>query len=148
MDDEGKKAKHEQFLASNREAASKCRQKQKEWVQELEQKARDLCSQKDKLTTYVAVLKNELLMLKCKCLEHAECDCHGIRDFLKKTVSTMPPANPALYSNLENEIAESGLGVEIASKQSSASCVGIIAMSTPEDAATTTISVGESAMHS
>ena len=112
--------KREQFLARNREAASKCRQKKKEWTQDLEQKARDLSSQKQMLTTYLAMLKNELLMLKCKCLEHSDCGCDGIRDYLKNTVNTMPPANAALYSRLENKDAANDIAGEVARKQSSA----------------------------
>jgi hypothetical protein len=144
-DDEGKDAKRDQFLARNREAASKCRQKKKEWTQDLEQKARDLSSQKEMLTTYLAMLKNELLRLKCKYLEHPDCGCNGIPDFLKNTVSTMPPINPVLYSKLETKMTESGLTAEIARKQSSASCFTIDAMSTPEDAATTPSLGGDSA---
>jgi hypothetical protein len=117
MIDEEDDSKREQFLARNREAASKCRQKKKEWTQGLEQRARDLSAQKQMLTTYLAMLKNELLMLKCKCLEHSDCDCEAIRDYLKNTVTTMPPANAALYSKLEGKNA-SEISNEIARKQS------------------------------
>jgi hypothetical protein len=130
IDDEGKDAKHEHFLARNREAATKCRQKKKEWTQDLEQKARDLSSQKEMLITYLAMLKNQLLTMKFKYLEQADCGCNGSRDFLKNTVSTMPPANPALYSKLESKMIESGLAAEIARKQSSASCFDIGALLT------------------
>ncbi|MDE3228409.1 MAG: hypothetical protein KGO05_00895, partial [Chloroflexota bacterium] len=85
----------------------------------LEQRARELSSQKQMLTTYLAMLKNELLMLKCKCLEHSDCGCDGIRDYLKNTVNTMTPANAALYSKLEDKNIED-IENEIARKQSSA----------------------------
>ncbi|KIW00016.1 uncharacterized protein PV09_08368 [Verruconis gallopava] len=124
VDDE----KREQFLARNREAASKCRQKKKEWTQDLEQRARDLAAQKQMLTTYLAMLKNELLMLKCKCLEHSDCDCEAIRNYLKSTVTTMPPANTALYTKLSDKDANAISG-EIARKQS---CIDLDAMS-PSD---------------
>ena len=125
--------KREQFLARNREAASKCRQKKKEWTQDLEQKARDLSSQKQMLTTYLAMLKNELLMLKCKCLEHSDCGCDGIREYLKNTVNTMPPANAALYSRLEDKDAATDIASEVARKQSSVSGFDVDGMS-PSDA--------------
>lgn len=102
--------KREQFLARNREAASKCRQKKKQWTSNLEERARELSFEKQMLTTQAAMLKNELLMLKCKCLEHSNCDCEGIRDYLKHTVTNLPPANASLYSRLENEVAASRKG--------------------------------------
>jgi hypothetical protein len=131
-------SKREQFLARNREAASKCRQKKKEWTQNLEQRARDLSSEKQMLTTYLAMLKNELLMLKCKCLEHSDCDCEAIRDYLKSTVTKMPPANAALYSRLEEKDA-SEISCEIARKQS---IFDMDAMR-PEDMVTSPSSIGE-----
>jgi hypothetical protein len=130
LDDEEDDTKRERFLARNREAASKCRQKKKEWAQDLEQKARDLSSQKQMLITYLAMLKNELLMLKCKCLEHSDCGCEGIRDYIKNTVNTMPPTNAPLDSKLENNISASKIAAEIARKQSSASAFDMDAMST------------------
>jgi hypothetical protein len=117
MLDEEDGSKREQFLARNREAASKCRQKKKEWTTGLEDRARELSAQKQVLTTYLAMLKNELLMLKCKCLEHSDCGCEGIRDYLKNTVNTMPPANAALYSKLDGK-GMNDLSSEIARKQS------------------------------
>jgi len=50
------------------------------------------------LNTYVSVLKNELLMLKCKCLEHSDCGCERIRNYLKHTISTFPPASAGLHN--------------------------------------------------
>jgi hypothetical protein len=133
---EGDDTKREQFLARNREAASKCRQKKKEWTQDLEQKARDLSAQKQMLTTCLAALKNELLMLKCKCLEHSDCACEGIRDYLTNTVTIMLPANAALYSRLEDEMPTTELVGDSARKKSSASCIDMDAMSTPGDMVT------------
>lgn len=94
-------AQREKFLERNRVAASKCRQKKKEWTNSLEEKARDLQGQREMLLAYVSMLRNELLMLKCKCLEHSECDCVALRDYLKNTVSTLPPASADLYGTAQ-----------------------------------------------
>ncbi|QDS77393.1 hypothetical protein FKW77_006106 [Venturia effusa] len=91
-------AQREKFLERNRVAASKCRQKKKEWTNSLEEKARELQGQREMLVAYISMLRNELLMLKCKCLEHADCDCVGLREYLKNTVATLPPASAELYS--------------------------------------------------
>jgi hypothetical protein len=81
----------------------------------------------------MAMLKNELLMLKCKCLEHSDCDCEAIRDYLKNTITTTPPANAALYSGIDDKSLSDDIAKEIARKQSSASAFDLDAMSTPED---------------
>lgn len=92
-------AQREKFLERNRVAASKCRQKKKEWTNSLEEKARDLQGQREMLVAYISMLRNELLMLKCKCLEHSDCDCVALRDYLKNTVAALPPASADLYSS-------------------------------------------------
>ncbi|KAF2421568.1 hypothetical protein EJ08DRAFT_701968 [Tothia fuscella] len=89
--------KREKFLERNRVAASKCRQKKKVWTHNLEERARELTSERHALTHHVALLRNELLELKCKCLEHTNCDCLQIREYLKNTVAALQPANRDLY---------------------------------------------------
>jgi bZIP transcription factor len=90
-------AKREKFLERNRVAASKCRQKKKEWTSQLEGRARELTKDRHVLTATVAMLKNELLELKCKCLEHSDCQCGLIQDYLKKAVGQMSPTK-VLYT--------------------------------------------------
>jgi hypothetical protein len=90
-------AQREKFLERNRVAASKCRQKKKEWTNSLEERARELQAQREMLVAYVSMLRNELLMLKCKCLEHSDCKCERVREYLKNTVATLPPASANLY---------------------------------------------------
>ncbi|TID18810.1 Mitochondrial-processing peptidase subunit alpha [Venturia nashicola] len=96
-------AQRQKFLERNRVAASKCRQKKKEWTNSLEEKARDLQGQREMLVAYVSMLRNELLMLKCKCLEHSDCGCVALRDYLKNTVATLPPASADLYGTIQNK---------------------------------------------
>lgn len=98
-------AQREKFLERNRVAASKCRQKKKEWTNSLEEKARDLQGQREMLVAYVSMLRNELLILKCKCLEHSDCDCVALRDYLKNTVATLPPASADLYGSNQTKDA-------------------------------------------
>lgn len=102
LDDDGGEEgdeKREKFLERNRVAASKCRQKKKNWTTNLEQRARDLTNERQILATHVAMLRNELLELKCKCLEHTDCECEQIRQYLKNTISALKPAQPALYQD-------------------------------------------------
>jgi len=99
-------AQREKFLERNRVAASKCRQKKKEWTNSLEERARELQAQREMLVAYVSMLRNELLMLKCKCLEHSDCECERLREYLKNTVATLPPASANLYklSRIEDDL--------------------------------------------
>jgi len=54
------------------------------------------------------MLRNELLMLKCKCLEHSDCKCERLREYLKNTVAALPPASANLYtlSRIESDLNE------------------------------------------
>ncbi|KAF1815208.1 hypothetical protein P152DRAFT_366082, partial [Eremomyces bilateralis CBS 781.70] len=77
-------SKRDHHLARNRLAASKCRQRKKDWVARLEQQYRDLSAQKVALSETVMLLRAERLQLKQQCLEHQECACEEIRTYLKK----------------------------------------------------------------
>jgi hypothetical protein len=109
---EGDEDKREKFLERNRVAASKCRQKKKTWTNNLEERARELTAQRQMLATHVAMLRNELLELKCKCLEHTSCNCEQIRDYLKNTVAALQPAPAALYQFHHNDIRRESTGSE------------------------------------
>lgn len=76
--------KREKFLERNRIAASKCRQKKKEYITGLEDRARELTSTRTHLQAYVAALKEEILVLKSEMLKHTDCECVTIRDYLKR----------------------------------------------------------------
>ncbi len=81
--------KRSKFLERNRVAASKCRQKKKEWTSNLEVRARDLQTSKNQLTVVVASLKEEILFLKGELLKHSTCGCSRIRDYLDREVATL-----------------------------------------------------------
>lgn len=72
------------FLERNRVAASKCRQKKKEWTSNLETRARDLQKNNSSLRLMLGSLKDEILFLKGECLKHTACGCEQIQSFLKQ----------------------------------------------------------------
>lgn len=74
--------KRQKFLERNRIAASKCRQKKKEWTDGLEDRLRHLQAENTYLTSFTATLSEEVLTLKSEMLKHGSCDCHGIRNYL------------------------------------------------------------------
>ncbi|KAJ2065755.1 hypothetical protein GGI17_000024 [Coemansia sp. S146] len=75
------------FLERNRVAASKCRQKKKVWIQDLERRAEDATMQNRSLHIAVAQLKEEVLILKNQLLAHRNCGCSAVQQFLNSDVS-------------------------------------------------------------
>ena len=76
--------KRSKFLERNRVAASKCRQKKKEWTQNLENKARELQKNNSSLRLMVDSLRQEVIFLKGEMLKHNSCGCDQIQKFLKQ----------------------------------------------------------------
>ncbi len=75
--------KRSKFLERNRVAASKCRQKKKEWTQNLENRGRELQKNNNMLRMDVESLRQEVLFLKGEMLKHSNCDCSQIQEFMK-----------------------------------------------------------------
>lgn len=75
--------KRSKFLERNRVAASKCRQKKKEWTQNLENRARELQKNNHQLRMVVDSCRQEVLFLKGELLKHSQCDCEQIQTFIK-----------------------------------------------------------------
>lgn len=82
-------AKREKFLERNRVAASKCRQKKKEWTNGLEDRLRHLQAENTHLKSFTATLRDEVLSLKGEMLKHQSCGCHGIRNYLANQASNL-----------------------------------------------------------
>ncbi|KAI2621695.1 hypothetical protein GGR54DRAFT_75903 [Hypoxylon sp. NC1633] len=66
--------KRNRFLQRNRVAATKCRQKKKEWVSDLEETRLGLESQNNHLQMEYSNLKNEITYIKAQLMEHATCN--------------------------------------------------------------------------
>lgn len=77
--------KRKKFLERNRLAASKCRQKKKEWANNLEEQARFQAQENKLLRASVAQLRDECLYLKNFLLStHSGCSCVGVKNYLMK----------------------------------------------------------------
>jgi len=81
----------QKFLERNRLAATKCRQKKKAWTNDLEDRARTLTAERTYLKAVECSLRQEILDLKSRCLQHVDCNCQAIRAYLSSTVATMRP---------------------------------------------------------
>ncbi|KAJ2008349.1 hypothetical protein GGI04_001163 [Coemansia thaxteri] len=81
------------FLERNRVAASKCRQKKKVWIQELERRAENATMQNRSLHIAIAQLKEEVIILKSQLLTHRNCQCTMVHQYLHSdTSSSIDPA--------------------------------------------------------
>ncbi|KAF7654273.1 hypothetical protein LDENG_00071700 [Lucifuga dentata] len=65
--------RRQRFLERNRAAASRCRQKRKQWVSSLERKAEELSNLNVSLSNEVSLLRNEVAHLKQLLLAHKDC---------------------------------------------------------------------------
>ncbi|KAL8830573.1 MAG: hypothetical protein Q9191_001353 [Dirinaria sp. TL-2023a] len=77
-------AHRSKFLERNRVAASKCRQKKKEWTQNLERRARDLQRENHSLRMLLDTCREEILFLKGEMLKHTACGCVNIQEYLQR----------------------------------------------------------------
>ncbi|KAL8639622.1 MAG: hypothetical protein Q9228_003365 [Teloschistes exilis] len=76
------------FLERNRVAASKCRQKKKEWTQNLENRARELQKENNHLRMLTDSLRDELVFIKGEILKHTSCESDNIQSWLKSSAAS------------------------------------------------------------
>ncbi|CCG83681.1 protein of unknown function [Taphrina deformans PYCC 5710] len=65
--------KRKNFLERNRQAALKCRQRKKQWLQNLQAKVEFYGQENDQLTSQVTSLREEIVNLKTLLLAHKDC---------------------------------------------------------------------------
>ena len=65
--------KRQRFLERNRAAASRCRAKKKVWVDNLEDKCKELDMAKQNLSQEVSMLRSEVQQLKSILIAHKDC---------------------------------------------------------------------------
>ncbi|KAL8657603.1 MAG: hypothetical protein Q9226_001746 [Calogaya cf. arnoldii] len=81
------------FLERNRVAASKCRQKKKEWTQNLESRARQLQKENHSLRVVLDSMRDEMIFIKDEMLKHTTCGCEQIKGWVNShadSLSTSP----------------------------------------------------------
>lgn len=77
------------YRERNRIAAHKCRQKNKQSIQELQQQERDLAEKNRFLSAHVDHLKDEVLGLKSEILNHGNCDDELIQNYIAKSAKKL-----------------------------------------------------------
>lgn len=98
--------KRSKFLERNRVAASKCRQKKKEWTQNLENRARELQRANSALRMEVDSCRQEILFLKGEMLKHSTCGCDQIQEFMKSGTHNFadPPSDEMIFKREQSPI--------------------------------------------
>ena len=102
-------SRRSRFLERNRLAASKCRQKKKQWVENLEVKARNFQAQFKHLNLVVDSLKEEILYLKVEMVRHKGCEGSEIQKCIEVDDDAFAEAAERL-EKLEREKSASGGG--------------------------------------
>ncbi|KAI4230182.1 MAG: hypothetical protein L6R36_000295 [Xanthoria steineri] len=77
------------FLERNRVAASKCRQKKKEWTQNLESRARELQKENHSLRMMLDSMREEMMFIKDEMLKHTTCGCKQIQSWVHSNAESL-----------------------------------------------------------
>ncbi|KAK4696037.1 hypothetical protein P7C71_g1815, partial [Lecanoromycetidae sp. Uapishka_2] len=96
--------KRSKFLERNRVAASKCRQKKKEWTQNLEDRAREFQKTNSSLRIVIESLRQEVLFLKSEVLKHHSCSCEEIQKFIKTGMNNDQPNDEMIFKREQSPI--------------------------------------------
>ena len=92
LSEEEQAAKRQRFLARNRQAATKCRNRKKEWTQNLEEKAENLAHTQQSLILQLKEVEEEKTALQRQITEHANCGNPIIQEYLRAQAAAA--ANP------------------------------------------------------
>ena len=77
------------FLERNRVAASKCRQKKKHWIENLEVKARELHADNNTMRLVIDSYRNEIEHLRGELAKHGHCGCSTVQDWMEDDTALM-----------------------------------------------------------
>lgn len=90
--------KRKSFLERNRVAALKCRQRKKQWLENLQAKVEYFTSENETLTAQVSSLTDQVLSLKSLLLHHKDCNLgiskEDLANILNANIGAVIPNNP------------------------------------------------------
>ncbi|KAK1140090.1 hypothetical protein N8T08_010922 [Aspergillus melleus] len=112
--EEADRRKRENFLARNRRAATKCRERKREFTKKLQEQYEDVTRRKHALESEFAQLQGEVLELKNELLRHSQCADPAIQNHLAGMVKNVTVAKSPI-------LAQSGPALSEASASASSS---------------------------
>ncbi|KAL6617328.1 hypothetical protein U3516DRAFT_590217 [Neocallimastix sp. 'constans'] len=101
--------KRRKFLERNRIAASKCRQKKKAWVQDLEKKSNEVSITNRNLKLIVNQLRDQVAVLRGQLLLHKNCQSKVLQQYLLQQSSINLSLQNTLQSLNQNTIGNPSL---------------------------------------
>ncbi|KAI1415209.1 hypothetical protein F5Y13DRAFT_187311 [Hypoxylon sp. FL1857] len=99
--------KRNKFLERNRVAATKCRQKKKEWVSDLEEAQLGLESQHNQLQVEYSNLRNEITNIKSQLMEHATCNDPNIDKWIENEAKRFVLGASERYDQMLTDLGHS-----------------------------------------
>ncbi|KAI8088753.1 uncharacterized protein BX664DRAFT_358398 [Halteromyces radiatus] len=146
MDDEEKR---KNFLERNRQAALKCRQRKKQWLNNLQAKVEYLTNDNEQLQIQSNIMRDELIQLRNVLWVHKDChpNKHATLKFLNRP---LPPGQPIMmpppftsHSLINNGVIDHSIGTtsSISSSSSSSSLSPSISSITSSSSSGATIAM-------
>lgn len=96
--EEADREKRENFLARNRRAATKCRERKREFTKKLQEQYEDVARRKHTLESEFAQLQGEVLGLKNDLLRHSQCADPAIQNHLAGMVKNVTVAESPILA--------------------------------------------------
>ncbi|KAI8983979.1 hypothetical protein BDF20DRAFT_857295 [Mycotypha africana] len=115
------KQQRKRLLEKNREAASRCRQKKKRWVNGLEERSQIAQAKNEELQGQIKQLREESIYLRNLLLTHGNCNCEVVQTYLRRTSEQL--SNKV---SLSSSSAAALIGSSISNSNSSGSGGGSI----------------------
>ncbi|EEU41380.1 uncharacterized protein NECHADRAFT_83404 [Fusarium vanettenii 77-13-4] len=110
--DDHQSSKRSKFLKRNRIAASKCRQKKKEWVNNLEETRSELEHQHSTLQTEYNDLLGEVSKMKNQLMQHAGCNDSNINQWIENEARKFVQRTAAEYHTGQAHCSESEINYD------------------------------------
>ncbi|KAG0168805.1 hypothetical protein DFQ30_004287 [Apophysomyces sp. BC1015] len=101
--------KRKSFLERNRQAALKCRQRKKQWLQTLQAKVEYLTNDNEQLQIQTNFLREEVMSLRTVLLTHKDCPLNKrpVLDVINRPVPGMPVIMPGINPQHSSIMSES-----------------------------------------
>ncbi|KAI9043842.1 bZIP transcription factor [Aspergillus affinis] len=96
--EEADRRKRENFLARNRRAATKCRERKRQFTKKLQDQFKDVAQRKQSLESEFAKLQGEVLDLKNELLRHSQCADPAIQNHLAGMVKNVTVAKSPILA--------------------------------------------------
>jgi hypothetical protein len=128
----------QKLLERNRVAASKCRQKKKKWVQDLEARSDQVHARNKELQQLVSQLREETIYLRNQLLAHGNCDCSIVQTYLRRSSAQLTSGAPQYADAAASAVASAVVDMTSPGRRGSTATSVSTPASEPSSKATST----------